>query len=237
MALTRSTRRGGNRTIMISEMVLEEECGGGSMLQQVHRSSDPDVALATPTPFREDLLATNEFPQPAAVPARGKRWPARLLSVFCCLILVAGLAFILAFFFVFVKELPPEKTKNEDGMETNFLGFWGLLVLSLTAGLSCCSFSWTVIYFDSFEPRMFPPTPLLPARFSFDVALRVHHPAGRCNAANSSRLKHPTLATLAAPGVEVGCSSSSRHSCLLSPALRRTPACIAEPAPFPRAMS
>lgn len=165
MALTRSTRRGSNRRILISGMVLEEESGGGSMLQKVHRSSAPDVAVATPMPFREDLLATNEFPQPAAAPSRGKRWPARLLSVFCCLILVAGLAFILAFFFVFMKELPSEKTKNENGMETHLLGFWSLLVLSLAAGLSCCSFSWTVTYFDSFEPGMFPPTPLSPARF------------------------------------------------------------------------
>lgn len=44
-------------------------------------------------------------------------------------------------------------------------GFWSLLIISLTAGLSCCSFSWTVTYFDSFEPGMFPPTPLSPARF------------------------------------------------------------------------
>nr|XP_005007747.1 ADP-ribosylation factor-like protein 6-interacting protein 6 isoform X1 [Cavia porcellus] len=44
-------------------------------------------------------------------------------------------------------------------------GFWTLLIISLTAGFSCCSFSWTVTYFDSFEPGMFPPTPLSPARF------------------------------------------------------------------------
>uniref|UniRef100_A0A8C4R936 ADP-ribosylation factor-like protein 6-interacting protein 6 n=1 Tax=Eptatretus burgeri TaxID=7764 RepID=A0A8C4R936_EPTBU len=32
--------------------------------------------------------------------------------------------------------------------------------LSLGAGLSCCTFSWSLAYFDSFEPGMFPPTPL-----------------------------------------------------------------------------
>nr|XP_025041714.1 ADP-ribosylation factor-like protein 6-interacting protein 6 [Pelodiscus sinensis] len=62
-------------------------------------------------------------------------------------------------------DLRSEKEKNEDGIETGLLGFWGLFVLALMTGLSCCSFSWTVTYFDSFEPGMFPPTPLSPARF------------------------------------------------------------------------
>ncbi|KAF7248246.1 ADP-ribosylation factor-like protein 6-interacting protein 6 [Varanus komodoensis] len=57
------------------------------------------------------------------------------------------------------------KVKTEDSTEMSILGFWSLLVLALMAGLSCCSFSWTVTYFDSFEPGMFPPTPLSPARF------------------------------------------------------------------------
>ncbi|XP_069081273.1 ADP-ribosylation factor-like protein 6-interacting protein 6 isoform X2 [Pleurodeles waltl] len=172
MALSRSARRGGSRRTLISGAVLEEEGEGGSMLQQVPRNLDPDLAVATPTTFREGLLAPNDFLPSVCAPARGNKWPARLLSVFCCLILVAGLAFLLAFFFVFMKELPSEKTKNEDGMETQLLGFWSLLVLSLTAGLSCCSFSWTVTYFDSFEPGMFPPTPLSPARFRLNSSSR-----------------------------------------------------------------
>ncbi|XP_055254856.1 ADP-ribosylation factor-like protein 6-interacting protein 6 isoform X6 [Moschus berezovskii] len=62
-------------------------------------------------------------------------------------------------------ELHAENLKNEDDVNTGLLGFWTLLIISLTAGFSCCSFSWTVTYFDSFEPGMFPPTPLSPARF------------------------------------------------------------------------
>ncbi|XP_060008855.1 ADP-ribosylation factor-like protein 6-interacting protein 6 isoform X4 [Lagenorhynchus albirostris] len=62
-------------------------------------------------------------------------------------------------------ELHAENLKNEDDVHTGLLGFWTLLIISLTAGFSCCSFSWTVTYFDSFEPGMFPPTPLSPARF------------------------------------------------------------------------
>ncbi|XP_047403403.1 ADP-ribosylation factor-like protein 6-interacting protein 6 isoform X3 [Sciurus carolinensis] len=62
-------------------------------------------------------------------------------------------------------ELHAENLKNEDDVDTGLLGFWTLLIISLIAGFSCCSFSWTVTYFDSFEPGMFPPTPLSPARF------------------------------------------------------------------------
>ncbi|XP_077717887.1 ADP-ribosylation factor-like protein 6-interacting protein 6 isoform X1 [Canis aureus] len=62
-------------------------------------------------------------------------------------------------------ELHAENLKTEDDTDTGLLGFWTLLIISLSAGFSCCSFSWTVTYFDSFEPGMFPPTPLSPARF------------------------------------------------------------------------
>ncbi|KAK1166062.1 ADP-ribosylation factor-like protein 6-interacting protein 6 isoform X1 [Acipenser oxyrinchus oxyrinchus] len=94
-----------------------------------------------------------------------KKWPARLFSMLCCIVILSVVAFLLAFVYVFLKDLRSEKDKNEDGTEINILGFWSLLVLSLSAGLTCCSFSWTLTYFDSFEPGMFPPTPLSPARF------------------------------------------------------------------------
>ncbi|XP_075036995.1 ADP-ribosylation factor-like protein 6-interacting protein 6 [Mixophyes fleayi] len=95
---------------------------------------------------------------------RGKRWPARLLSMLCCLVVVSILAVLLAVLYIVIQDMQSVKV-NEDGVKTSLLGFWSLLVLSLIAGLSCCSFSWTVTYFDSFEPGMFPPTPLSPARF------------------------------------------------------------------------
>ncbi|TFK14643.1 phosphatidate phosphatase LPIN1 [Platysternon megacephalum] len=98
-------------------------------------------------------------------PPGGKRWPARACSMLCCLLAVSALAFLLAIACLVLKDLRSEKEKNEDGIETGLLGFWGLFVLALMTGLSCCSFSWTVTYFDSFEPGMFPPTPLSPARF------------------------------------------------------------------------
>ncbi|KAG9471791.1 hypothetical protein GDO78_022747, partial [Eleutherodactylus coqui] len=95
---------------------------------------------------------------------RGKRWPARLLSMVCCLVVVSILAVLFVVLYIVIQDMQIAKV-NEDGVKTSLLGFWSLLVLSLFAGLSCCSFSWTVTYFDSFEPGMFPPTPLSPARF------------------------------------------------------------------------
>ncbi|XP_060633065.2 ADP-ribosylation factor-like protein 6-interacting protein 6 [Anolis sagrei] len=95
----------------------------------------------------------------------GRRWPSRICAVFCCLLAVTFLAFLLALGCLVLRDLRYEKARAEDTVETSILGFWTLLVLSLMAGLSCCSFSWTVTYFDSFEPGMFPPTPLSPARF------------------------------------------------------------------------
>lgn len=93
------------------------------------------------------------------------RWPVQVLSVLCSLLFAALLAFLLAIAYLIVKELHAENLKNEDDVDTGLLGFWTLLIISVTAGFSCCSFSWTVTYFDSFEPGMFPPTPLSPARF------------------------------------------------------------------------
>ncbi|XP_043432680.1 ADP-ribosylation factor-like protein 6-interacting protein 6 isoform X3 [Prionailurus bengalensis] len=79
--------------------------------------------------------------------AQARRWPVQILSILCSLLFAILLAFLLAIAYLIVK------------------GFWTLLIISLSAGFSCCSFSWTVTYFDSFEPGMFPPTPLSPARF------------------------------------------------------------------------
>ncbi|XP_036600581.1 ADP-ribosylation factor-like protein 6-interacting protein 6 isoform X2 [Trichosurus vulpecula] len=127
--------------------------------------------------LRAELLADTPQSQPhkhngvtlrvpdAARAPRGRRWPVQILSVVCSLLFAALLAFLLAIVYMVVKELHAENLKTEDGVETGLLGFWTLFVISLTAGFSCCSFSWTVTYFDSFEPGMFPPTPLSPAKF------------------------------------------------------------------------
>uniref|UniRef100_A0A8C5PRQ9 ARF like GTPase 6 interacting protein 6 n=1 Tax=Leptobrachium leishanense TaxID=445787 RepID=A0A8C5PRQ9_9ANUR len=96
---------------------------------------------------------------------RNKRWPARVFSMLCCLLIVCILAVLLTVFYLMMDDMKSGREVNENGVKTSILGFWGLFVLSFIVGLSCCSFSWTVTYFDSFEPGMFPPTPLSPARF------------------------------------------------------------------------
>ncbi|XP_037379241.1 ADP-ribosylation factor-like protein 6-interacting protein 6 [Talpa occidentalis] len=121
----------------------------------------PDGAGSPLLPDKRNGLVTAAAAGPA--PARG--WPVQVLSLLCSLLFAVLLAFLLAITYLIVKELHTENLKDEDGVDTGVLGFWTLLILSLTAGFSCCSFSWTVTYFDSFEPGMFPPTPLSPARF------------------------------------------------------------------------
>ncbi|KAM9036752.1 ADP-ribosylation factor-like protein 6-interacting protein 6 isoform X3 [Sarcophilus harrisii] len=113
--------------------------------------------------LRAELLADSPSPQPhkhngvtprVSEAPRGRPWPVQILSVICSLLFAALLAFLLAIVYLIVKDLHAENLKTEDGVETGLL-----------AGFSCCSFSWTVTYFDSFEPGMFPPTPLSPAKF------------------------------------------------------------------------
>ncbi|XP_069791629.1 ADP-ribosylation factor-like protein 6-interacting protein 6 isoform X2 [Narcine bancroftii] len=94
-----------------------------------------------------------------------RKWPARVCSMLCCIVMLTLVAFLLAIVYIVFRELRWEKENRESGIKTGFLGLWSALILAFTAGFSCCSFSWTLTYFDSFEPGMFPPTPLSPVRF------------------------------------------------------------------------
>uniref|UniRef100_A0A8C1HNJ3 ADP-ribosylation factor-like 6 interacting protein 6 n=3 Tax=Cyprinus carpio TaxID=7962 RepID=A0A8C1HNJ3_CYPCA len=91
-------------------------------------------------------------------------WPARIVSVLCSVVIVSFIAVLISFLYIVLKDLRAERITTEDGSEVRLLGFWSILVLSSVAGVLCCSFSWTLTYFDSFEPGMFPPTPLSSAR-------------------------------------------------------------------------
>ncbi|XP_051885803.1 ADP-ribosylation factor-like protein 6-interacting protein 6 isoform X2 [Pristis pectinata] len=99
------------------------------------------------------------------VNSRSKKWPARVCSMLCCVVMLTFVAFLLAIVYIVLKDLRWEKENREGDIKTGILGLWSSLILALIAGLSCCSFSWTLTYFDSFEPGMFPPTPLSPVRF------------------------------------------------------------------------
>ncbi|XP_016093685.1 ADP-ribosylation factor-like protein 6-interacting protein 6 [Sinocyclocheilus grahami] len=91
-------------------------------------------------------------------------WPARIVAVLCSVVIVSFIAVLISFLYIVLKDLRAERITTEDGSEVRLLGFWSILVLSSVAGVLCCSFSWTLTYFDSFEPGMFPPTPLSSAR-------------------------------------------------------------------------
>ncbi|XP_067116701.1 ADP-ribosylation factor-like protein 6-interacting protein 6 [Osmerus mordax] len=109
-----------------------------------------------------------EFKQPVAQPRKPSKsfwdnprpWPKMALSMLCSVFLVLAVAVFCAFLYIIIKDLSAERMLGEDGTEVRVLGFWSVLVLSVLAGLSCCSFSWTLTYFDSYQPGMFPPTPL-----------------------------------------------------------------------------
>ncbi|ELW48966.1 ADP-ribosylation factor-like protein 6-interacting protein 6 isoform X2 [Tupaia chinensis] len=130
-------------------------------------SSEPRRGLLLPPDGDGSPVLKRNGIFPAAVGnrAQSRRWPVQVLSILCSLLFAVLLAFLLAIAYLIVKELHAETLKNEDDVDAGLLGFWTLFIISLTAGFSCCSFSWTVTYFDSFEPGMFPPTPLSPARF------------------------------------------------------------------------
>ncbi|CAB1327599.1 unnamed protein product, partial [Coregonus sp. 'balchen'] len=88
-------------------------------------------------------------------------WTARIFSMLCCVLVVSVVAVFCAFVYLILKELRTERVIGEDGSEVRLLGFWSVLVMSVLAGVCCCSFTWTITYFDSFEPGTFPPTPLV----------------------------------------------------------------------------
>ncbi|XP_043549703.1 ADP-ribosylation factor-like protein 6-interacting protein 6 isoform X2 [Chiloscyllium plagiosum] len=123
-------------------------------------SAKEAVALQSHGTRPSRLLSPTVYSNP-----RSKKWPARLCSMLCCIVVISFIAFLLAVMYLIFKDLRWDRENSEDGVKTGILGLWSSLVLALMAGLSCCSFSWTLTYFDSFEPGMFPPTPLSPARF------------------------------------------------------------------------
>ncbi|XP_040213885.1 ADP-ribosylation factor-like protein 6-interacting protein 6 isoform X1 [Rana temporaria] len=174
--LRSTNRRSTSYTSATSNNVQIQGSKGVALQDSLVRSLDSELSEAIPhkTNFlQEHSVLYEEAEQPehngtvksqVVTPRKSKRWPSRLFSMFCCLVIVSILAVLLVFAYIILQEMRYGK-ESDDGVKTSMFGFWSLLVLSLVAGLSCCSFSWTVTYFDSFEPGMFPPTPLSPARF------------------------------------------------------------------------
>ncbi|XP_067229380.1 ADP-ribosylation factor-like protein 6-interacting protein 6 [Chanodichthys erythropterus] len=133
-------------------------------------SEDEDNTALTGISNTSDESGVKRRVTPGRLPARPRLWrdthlwPARVFSVLCSIVIVSFIAVLISFLYIVLKDLRTERITTEDGSEVRLLGFWSILVLSSVAGVLCCSFSWTLTYFDSFEPGMFPPTPLSSAR-------------------------------------------------------------------------
>lgn len=143
----------------------------------IHSDDEETLALAErriamgDTNAGSNVRSENRGETPGRPPVRQRYWrnihlwPARIGSVLCSIIFVSFIAVLIALLYIILKDLKTERITTEDGSEVRLLGFWSILVLSSVAGVLCCSFSWTLTYFDSFEPGMFPPTPLSSSRY------------------------------------------------------------------------
>uniref|UniRef100_A0A673H4B9 ADP-ribosylation factor-like protein 6-interacting protein 6 n=1 Tax=Sinocyclocheilus rhinocerous TaxID=307959 RepID=A0A673H4B9_9TELE len=136
--------------------------GRRNMLGEINAASLESSEIRRATPGRQPVL--QRFWKHTHL------WPARIVSVLCSVVIVSFIAVLISFLYIVLKDLRAERITTEDGSEVRLLGFWCILVLSSVAGVLCCSFSWTLTYFDSFEPGMFPPTPLSSARLNLWVS-------------------------------------------------------------------
>uniref|UniRef100_A0A9J8D1H8 Potassium inwardly rectifying channel subfamily J member 3b n=2 Tax=Cyprinus carpio TaxID=7962 RepID=A0A9J8D1H8_CYPCA len=132
--------------------------GRRNMLGEINAASRESSEIRRATPGRQPVTLRQRYWKDTHL------WPARIVSVLCSVVIVSFIAVLISFLYIVLKDLRAERITAEDGSEVRLLGFWSILVLSSVAGVLCCSFSWTITYFDSFEPGMFPPTPLSSAR-------------------------------------------------------------------------
>ncbi|KAF7643890.1 hypothetical protein LDENG_00231590 [Lucifuga dentata] len=93
-----------------------------------------------------------------------KPWPGLVLSVLGSAALMAAVGAFCALFYPVIKELRAERVRGEDGMESRMLGFWSILMSSVSVGFICCIFSWTLTYLDSYQPSLQFPLPQMLSR-------------------------------------------------------------------------
>uniref|UniRef100_A0A9J8B0B8 Potassium inwardly rectifying channel subfamily J member 3b n=1 Tax=Cyprinus carpio carpio TaxID=630221 RepID=A0A9J8B0B8_CYPCA len=140
--------------------------GRRNMLGEINAASRESSEIRRATPGRQPVTLRQRYWKDTHL------WPARIVSVLCSVVIVSFIAVLISFLYIVLKDLRAERITAEDGSEVRLLGFWSILVLSSVAGVLCCSFSWTITYFDSFEPGMFPPTPLSSARLNTPPGLK-----------------------------------------------------------------
>ncbi|XP_019723702.1 ADP-ribosylation factor-like protein 6-interacting protein 6 [Hippocampus comes] len=87
-----------------------------------------------------------------------KPWTVVAMSGVVSAVVVVAIGAFCALLDPILQELRAGRVKKEDGAEVRMLGFWSVLVLSVLAGLSCCVFSWTLTYLNSYKPGLRPPT-------------------------------------------------------------------------------
>ncbi|XP_078259996.1 ADP-ribosylation factor-like protein 6-interacting protein 6 isoform X2 [Rhinoraja longicauda] len=61
-------------------------------------------------------------PSPAHLDSRSKKWPTRLCSMLCCIVLMTFVAFLLAIVYIIFKDLSWEKENREADIKTGILG-------------------------------------------------------------------------------------------------------------------
>ncbi|XP_077370560.1 ADP-ribosylation factor-like protein 6-interacting protein 6 [Festucalex cinctus] len=87
-----------------------------------------------------------------------KPWTIVVMSAVVSAVVVVAVGAFCALLDPILQELRAGRVKEEDGAEVRMLGFWSILVLSVLAGFSCCLFSWTLTYLNSYKPGLVPPT-------------------------------------------------------------------------------
>ncbi|CAM9546514.1 ADP-ribosylation factor-like protein 6-interacting protein 6 [Lampetra fluviatilis] len=105
--------------------------------------------------------------QPEISPEQHPSYGApRYSAIFSCLVTISLIALMIRALLVSASaDADPGDTDNKgSSVILSILGLCCPFLLPLVTGLSCCCFSWSLAYFDSFQPGMFPPTPLSPAR-------------------------------------------------------------------------
>ncbi|XP_034029320.1 ADP-ribosylation factor-like protein 6-interacting protein 6 isoform X2 [Thalassophryne amazonica] len=83
-----------------------------------------------------------------------KPWTVVVLSALCSAVSVAAVGSVAAFLYPILRDLRAERVTRQDGTEVRMLGFWSIMVVSLSAGCVCSIFSWIIIYLDSYQPGM-----------------------------------------------------------------------------------
>ncbi|XP_068560767.1 ADP-ribosylation factor-like protein 6-interacting protein 6 [Cebidichthys violaceus] len=83
-----------------------------------------------------------------------KPWSMVVLSVLGSAVAVATVGCVCALIYPILKELRAERVTAADWTEQSVLGFWSILVLSVSVGCICCVFSWTLTYLDSYQPAV-----------------------------------------------------------------------------------